>query len=86
MSDLVVGGAWGDGPPFADHHLLPARRVDRLVEDDVMLAAVFEQTGDGVLRLLTLQREGRRALTAREFLAGRRIEPGARFLPSRLTS
>jgi methionyl-tRNA formyltransferase len=44
------------------------------------------QTGDGVLRLLMLQREGRRPLTAREFLAGRRIEPGARFLPSRLTS
>ena len=41
------------------------------------------QTGDGVLRLLTLQREGRRPVTAREFLAGRRIEPGARFVPSR---
>jgi methionyl-tRNA formyltransferase len=41
------------------------------------------QTADGVLRLLMLQREGRRPLTAREFLAGRRIEPGARFLPSR---
>lgn len=44
------------------------------------------QTGDGVLRLLMLQREGRRPLTAREFLAGRRIQPGARFLPSRSTS
>jgi methionyl-tRNA formyltransferase len=44
------------------------------------------QTGDGVLRLLMLQREGRRPLTAREFLAGRRIEPGARFLPSRSAS
>ena len=44
------------------------------------------QTGDGVLRLLMLQREGRRPLTAREFLAGRRIEPGARFLPSSLAS
>jgi methionyl-tRNA formyltransferase len=42
------------------------------------------QTGDGVVRLLMLQREGRRAVTAREFLAGRRIEPGAGFLPSRL--
>ena len=44
------------------------------------------QTGDGVLRVMMLQREGRRPLTAREFLAGRRIEPGARFLPSRLAS
>jgi methionyl-tRNA formyltransferase len=41
------------------------------------------QTGDGVLRLLTLQREGRRPLTAREFLAGRPLAPGVRFLPSR---
>jgi methionyl-tRNA formyltransferase len=44
------------------------------------------QTGNGVLRLLALQREGRRPLSAREFLAGRRIEPGTRFLPSRLTA
>ncbi len=44
------------------------------------------QTGDGVLRLLSLQREGRRPLTAREFLAGRRIEPGARFLSSHASS
>ena len=44
------------------------------------------QTGDGVLRLLMLQREGRRPLNAREFLAGRRIEPGARFLVSRSAS
>jgi methionyl-tRNA formyltransferase len=43
------------------------------------------QTGDGALRLLTLQREGRRAVTAREFLAGRRLEAGARFLPPRLS-
>jgi methionyl-tRNA formyltransferase len=40
------------------------------------------QTGEGVLRLLMLQREGRRPVTAREFLSGRRIEPGARFLSS----
>jgi methionyl-tRNA formyltransferase len=36
-------------------------------------------TGDGVLRLLQLQPEGKRALTAREFLAGRTIDPAARF-------
>jgi methionyl-tRNA formyltransferase len=41
------------------------------------------QTGDGVLRVLMLQREGRRPLTAREFLAGRRVQPGARFLSPR---
>lgn len=40
------------------------------------------QTGGGALRLLMLQREGRRPLTVREFLAGRPIEAGARFLPT----
>jgi methionyl-tRNA formyltransferase len=40
------------------------------------------QTGEGVLRVLVLQREGRRPVSAREFLAGRRIRPGARFVES----
>ena len=31
------------------------------------------------LRLLSIQREGRRAISAREFLAGRRIVPGMKF-------
>jgi methionyl-tRNA formyltransferase len=42
------------------------------------------QAGVGIVRLLTLQREGRRPVTAREFLAGRRIVPGARFVSSRM--
>jgi methionyl-tRNA formyltransferase len=37
------------------------------------------QTGSGVLRLLTLQREGRAPVSARAFLAGRRIQAGIRF-------
>jgi methionyl-tRNA formyltransferase len=41
------------------------------------------QTGKGILRLTELQREGRRPLSAREFLSGRRVQPGARFLASR---
>ena len=44
------------------------------------------QAGAGVVRLLMLQREGRRPVTAREFLAGRHIEPGARFVSSRIAS
>jgi methionyl-tRNA formyltransferase len=44
------------------------------------------QAGAGVVRLLMLQREGRRPVTAREYLAGRRIEPGARFVSSRMAS
>lgn len=44
------------------------------------------QTGDGLLRVLMLQREGKRPVTAREFLAGRRIEPGTRFVPTHSVS
>lgn len=40
------------------------------------------QAGDGVIRLLRLQMEGRRSVSAREFLAGRRLVPGTRFLRS----
>jgi len=36
-------------------------------------------TGAGTLRLAQLQAEGRRALPAREFAAGARLVPGARF-------
>ena len=37
------------------------------------------QTGDGTLRILAIQPEGRRAMTAREFLAGRPFAAGARL-------
>jgi methionyl-tRNA formyltransferase len=36
-------------------------------------------TGNGVLRILALQPEGRRVMTAREFLAGRSLAPGTRL-------
>ena len=36
-------------------------------------------TGRGRLRVLSLQPEGRRPMSAREFLAGHQVEPGARF-------
>lgn len=42
------------------------------------------QTGQGLLRLVTVQREGRRPVSAREFLAGYRIEPGAQFRQARV--
>ena len=51
-----------------------------IVEADGDALAV--QTGDGVLRILELQREGRRPVSAREFLSGRRAKPGARFTTS----
>ena len=40
------------------------------------------QTGNGVLRIVRLQLEGRRAVSAREFLAGHHLGPGARFTVS----
>ena len=36
-------------------------------------------TGDGVLRILALQPEGKRVMTAREFLAGRHIPAGTQL-------
>jgi methionyl-tRNA formyltransferase len=42
--------------------------------DDFIVA-----TGSGALRVLQLQPEGRRAMSAREFLSGRRVAVGERF-------
>jgi methionyl-tRNA formyltransferase len=49
----------------------PAGTVVRSDRDALDVAA-----GGGVLRLIALQPEGRRVMTAREFLAGRKIAPG----------
>ena len=52
-------------------------------EAGIVIAAHSEElrvaAGDGHLQLLELQAEGKRPMTAREFLAGNRIEPGDRF-------
>ena len=44
------------------------------------------QTGDGVLRVLVLQREGRRPVSAQEFLSGRRTAPGETFVRTQIGS
>jgi methionyl-tRNA formyltransferase len=41
--------------------------------------AIRVATGDGVLRILALQPEGKRVMTAREFLAGRAVPTGTRL-------
>jgi methionyl-tRNA formyltransferase len=41
--------------------------------------ALIVQTGSGLLRVLTLRREGRRAVNGREFATGRGIESGSMF-------
>jgi methionyl-tRNA formyltransferase len=38
-------------------------------------------TGDGLLRLTEVQAEGKRPMTARDFLAGHHVTPGHRFTP-----
>jgi methionyl-tRNA formyltransferase len=56
----------------------PAGAILRAEGDDLTVVA-----GDGgVLRILELQPEGRRVMRAREFLAGRRIHPGASIAPA----
>jgi methionyl-tRNA formyltransferase len=66
------------------------RTVVTGAHDDRAPGTIVEASGDrfeavcgdgGVLRILTIQPEGRRMMTAREFLTGYRIEPGARFTP-----
>jgi methionyl-tRNA formyltransferase len=44
--------------------------------DELVVAA-----GDGFIQLLRMQPEGRRVLTAREFLAGHAVRPGSMFGP-----
>ena len=46
---------------------------------DASIEAIHVATGDGVLAVERLQPEGRRPMTAREFLAGRPLRPGSRL-------
>lgn len=58
------------------------RGTNRATRGEVIAAAatgIVVQTGDGVLRLLRLQAEGGRALSAREFLNGHPLNIGARL-------
>ena len=61
----------------AERSLLPGGTIVHAMGD--LLAVV---AGDGeVLRILQIQPEGRRVMTAREFLAGRIVPVGAQFVP-----
>lgn len=70
---LVLRSAVVSDPPRtgAPGEILEARG------DDLVVA-----TTPGALRILELQPEGRRAMSAREFLAGRRLRPGDTFDPA----
>jgi methionyl-tRNA formyltransferase len=66
--------------------LLRSKAIDQPV-GRLAPGSVIESTGDtltvatgsGILRILQIQPEGKRALSAREFLSGHRFSPGARF-------
>jgi methionyl-tRNA formyltransferase len=67
-------------------HVESEQNVWRHVEPGEIVEAAGDvlsvQTGKGVLRILELQREGRRPVSARDFLAGRRLPEGAKFVTS----
>jgi len=50
-------------------------RIVRATGDDLLVAC----GGGSILRILEIQPEGRRTMTAREFIAGRAVRQGARF-------
>jgi methionyl-tRNA formyltransferase len=61
-----------------EDRMVPERKPGTVLRADK--EGISVQTGLGVLRLTKLQREGRRPITAAEFLAGHRLEPGTRFV------
>ena len=61
--------------PIAEHPAQPPGTIVRARADEIVVAC-----GDGTaLRVLEVQPEGRRTMTAREFLAGRGVAEGTRF-------
>jgi len=65
---LLRSGASADPAGAAPGTVIVAR------PDDLVVAA-----GSGRVRLIEIQAEGKRPMTAREFLAGHRVEPGDRL-------
>lgn len=90
LHDLVRGlqpwplvSAWLDGRRYVLHRTQPTETSSTLPGGTIVEAAgdtLSVAAGDGrVLRILEIQPEGRRAMTAREFIAGRSVRAGAVF-------
>ena len=81
-SAVSIPGAAEPGVPTADAAPRHATRQEpgTIVEADGDRLTIA--TGDGDLRLLEIQAEGKRPMNAREFLAGHRLAVGARFTPA----
>jgi methionyl-tRNA formyltransferase len=64
-------------------HASEVAKLTAAADPGVVVAAAAERlvvaTGRDALRLLRVQPEGRRVMSARDFLAGHRVTPGARF-------
>jgi methionyl-tRNA formyltransferase len=90
LHDQVRGlRPWPQAFTFLDGHryIVQQAAVDVTDGSSAAPGTVIEAEGDrlivaagrGALRLIAVQPEGKRALTAREFLAGHRLARGARF-------
>ena len=74
-----------DGQRYLLHRTRPAGDRSAAAPGTVLEAAgdrlIAAAGGGESLQILQLQPEGRRVMSAREFLAGRRIQPGMQFVP-----
>ncbi len=75
--------AYARGQRFILHRSTPITQHNTAAAPGTLLAAHGDDltvaTGSGVLRVLLIQAEGKRPMTAREFLAGSRLTAGDRF-------
>jgi methionyl-tRNA formyltransferase len=60
--------------PLPDSVDAPPGTIVHAAGDDLRVA-----TGDGILRIVEMQAEGKRPMTPRDFLAGHQLRPGERF-------
>ena len=92
IHDLIRGlHPWPHAFSFLDgrRFILIASAADGLTASSDALGTIVESegdrlvvaTGNGALRLLQIQPEGKRSMSVRDFLAGHRTARGARFSP-----
>ena len=62
--------------PAAESEDVPPGTVLRASGDDLWVA-----TGEGTLRVIEVQAEGKRPMSVRDYLAGHHVVPGERFGP-----
>ena len=67
-------------PPYLTHVTYPIHPAGTILEADGDRLIIA--TGDGLLRLVEIQAEGKRPMNVRDFLAGHRLTAGDRFAPA----